>query len=1030
VFGEVPQEGMAARLALAVTVLLGPNNWITPMRFSILRPFHCRFGCLVALSGMMLAGVSRAPANVVPPFSQRTWDRASGLPGNEVSGLCLDRTGYLWISTPTGLARFDGSRFLNYDFIRTDQGIAPGLGAIVGDATGDGIWVAGYGGGLFRFRSGRFEEYALPGGYSQQRVARLFVAGDAALWIAFEGGEVMRLKDGRPEVFGEQFGLGPRRSSQIAADGAGRVWIANGPRLAWYEGGTLQALPSGNGSENVRIASARRDGPWVLTRGRLDKIVAGRVGLSVPIDESFSVRSVQTLLEDSTGAVWAGTRSRGVVRLALPGHNSELAIEKPEDVGALLEDGSGNIWIGSNGVGLIRLRPGGVRHFDKSQGLLESHTLGVCEDNAGTIWIANRDGGVAFVNEQGRARALTPPRLRDTFSARSVVPAGPEGVWVTTSYGLLRAGAGGLQSADAPGMPPQPPEHGEMRIMHQARNGDLWVDLDPGRLGRLRDRAWRVFSAEDGLATTAATLAISEDQEGRIWVGTEESRLYCLEADRFRPVPWAVPAEAGGIRAIYFDAAGRCWLGTAGAGLMRLDAPSGRALAERDGLPSNNLTQIVSDDAGNFWLGSPGGIFHVRGDELEQFFTGKIRRVEAVSLGADEGLGETNCVRNHHPSVWKSRDGMLWFATRQGLVAVDPRRSQVSDTPLVVRVDAARAGDRSWAADSVVHLPASTRTLELDYSVLCLSTPGRVRARYRLEGYEDDWATPETRGLARYSRLPPGEYRFVVEAHLAGVPGSSARARLTIVVLAAWWQTIWFRAGAVAAVLGLGGLMVRAWSHRRLRARLAKLERDSALEHERARIARNIHDDLGSGLTRISLLTQSDAPGDGRTQLDKIYNTVSTLTQSMDEIVWAVNPKNDDLEAFANYLTEYAQGYLADAGIRCRMLLPDLLPARTLTSQGRHHLFLACKEALNNVAKHAQATEVSLQISVTGDELRIVIADNGRGFPGGETAPGAGSGLANMRARLAELGGTCELTSSAGTVVTFTSPLAPPPHCL
>lgn len=981
------------------------------------------------LSGLLLGlGACRsAAAEIVPPFSQRNWHRANGLPSNEVTDLCIDRTGYLWVATTTGLARFDGTRFVNHTFAPAGQQSLSGFATIAADPVDDGLWVAPRAGGLLRFRSGLFEPVSLAGEFSRRAVAALFFAVDGALWISFEGGEVLRLHGDRRESFDARNGLTPGRVTHIASDGAGRIWFANGTLLARYDAGSLHPISVDDRNDDLRISSARQDGPWVLGRGWLHKVVNDQVALTVKVSADFNAHSVQALMEDSSGAIWTGTRSRGVRRLTLPDRKSDLVIAAPDDIGTLLEDASGNIWAGSNGGGLVRLRSGVLRRYDKTQGLLENHSLSVCQDNAGTIWLANRDGGVAFINEQGRVRTLEPLKVRETFTAFSIAPAAEStGIWVSSSHGLLRADRQGLRTGDAP----QPPDHGEMRISHAARNGDLWLALAPGRLGRLRNGEWKVFDETDGLGP-AAPQAIAEDGRGRIWVGTDNTGLYRFEEERFTRVPLVTPAAAGAIQAIHFDALSTGWLGTAGAGLLRLDAPAGRNLDDQHGLPAKNITQVISDDHGVLWFGSPEGIFHVRRDDLEDFFTGRVQRVDAVVIGVDEGLNEATCLGAHQPSVWKDSTGGLWFATRQGLVAVDPRLNKGAATPLAVKIDAVRGDGVTHEAGRVVRVPAQSRTVEVDYSVLSLSTPGRVRARMRLLGYDDDWTIADVRGLARYTRLPPGEYIFEVAGYLAGVSGTAATATLSIMVEAAWWQTLWFRCG----VAGLGLLLIvqgaRGWSHRRLRARLSKLERDSALEHERARIAQNIHDDLGAGLTRISLLTQSQSTGASRAQFDKIYNTVSALTQSMDEIVWAVNPKNDDLESLANYLAEFAQGFLADAGIRCRVLLPDFLPHHTLPAQCRHHLFLSCKEALHNVVKHAHASEVSLQLSVRDDRLVIVIADNGRGFPAtgtppDVTRPGAGNGLANMRSRLAALGGTCEISSSAaGVSVTLTARLTP-----
>jgi signal transduction histidine kinase len=230
-----------------------------------------------------------------------------------------------------------------------------------------------------------------------------------------------------------------------------------------------------------------------------------------------------------------------------------------------------------------------------------------------------------------------------------------------------------------------------------------------------------------------------------------------------------------------------------------------------------------------------------------------------------------------------------------------------------------------------------------------------------------------------------------------------------------------------ACAVGVVVIVVRHVSHRRLLERLARLERETALERERTRIAHNIHDDLGAGLTRISLLTQS-GHDKAKSQLDRIYDIVGDLIQSMDEIVWAVNPTNDDLENVANYLSEYAQGYLSDAGLRCRVRIPQALPAHVLTAQFRHHLFLTCKEALNNVVKHARATDVFIEINVVDEKLIVRIADNGVGLPPESARAAHRNGLNSMHARVREIGGDLDVSPAEdhGTVVTLTAHLSHP----
>jgi len=249
-------------------------------------------------------------------------------------------------------------------------------------------------------------------------------------------------------------------------------------------------------------------------------------------------------------------------------------------------------------------------------------------------------------------------------------------------------------------------------------------------------------------------------------------------------------------------------------------------------------------------------------------------------------------------------------------------------------------------------------------------------------------------------------------------------------VLPFFWQTWWFRSLSMASILGAAAFVGRTLTRRRLRRQIEEVERRHAIERERSRIARDIHDDLGASLTRITLLSQSarselQNPAQAATELDQIYHTAREVTRSMDEIVWAVNPKHDTLDSLSAYLGKFAQDYLRGAAVRCRLDIPMELPSWPLTSDVRHNVFLAFKEILHNIVKHSGAAEVQISLSVDGNAraFELVILDDGQGFRSacvdGEknSAPDrivSGQGLTNISSRLAEVGGRCEYSSQPG----------------
>jgi signal transduction histidine kinase len=240
------------------------------------------------------------------------------------------------------------------------------------------------------------------------------------------------------------------------------------------------------------------------------------------------------------------------------------------------------------------------------------------------------------------------------------------------------------------------------------------------------------------------------------------------------------------------------------------------------------------------------------------------------------------------------------------------------------------------------------------------------------------------------------------------------------------WAICLYGLTAVALVAGI----VRLVSHRRLRFRLARLEQLQSLERERMRIARDMHDEMGSKLTKISFLSEhahleSDGSGPLAGKIESIAQTSRELLKTMDEIVWAVNPHNDTLENLVSYLSHYATEYFQNTNIECELRLPPETPHHPLSSEVRHNLFLSFEEALNNVLKHSKASKVLVEMITKGLEFQIKISDDGSGFkaPNQEPVRGGtgGNGLRNMRQRLASIGGVCLISSKPGqgTIITM-----------
>jgi signal transduction histidine kinase len=437
-------------------------------------------------------------------------------------------------------------------------------------------------------------------------------------------------------------------------------------------------------------------------------------------------------------------------------------------------------------------------------------------------------------------------------------------------------------------------------------------------------------------------------------------------------------------------------------------------------------------------MSSYGGILRASEKDLNRCADGELAVVPFLNYGINDGLPTLECSEGLQSAGGKTADGRLWFPTAKGLVAVDPAGVKMNPLPPPVRIEAMRVDDKKFADGNDVEplkVPPGRHRIEFEYSGLSFIAPEKVRFKCRLNSFETEWADVGAKRFATYNYIPPGNYSFQVTACNNDGVWNETGASLSFEVLPYFWQTTSFRIlGGLFTVLAASGIV---WfdTLRRMRRRVERAERQRDIERERSRIAQDIHDDLGAQLTRITMMSESARgdlanPGRAAAGLEKIYDTARELTRSMDEIVWAVSPRHDTLESLATYLEKFAQDWLATAGFRCRLDLPLQFPEWHLTSEVRHNVFLAFKEALHNAVKHSGASEVLVRLAVNEKSFELAVEDNGRGFAVGEKAKkvsatqsrvASGNGLENMRRRLAAIGGSCEIQSApgAGTRVIF-----------
>ena len=421
--------------------------------------------------------------------------------------------------------------------------------------------------------------------------------------------------------------------------------------------------------------------------------------------------------------------------------------------------------------------------------------------------------------------------------------------------------------------------------------------------------------------------------------------------------------------------------------------------------------------------------------ELNEVAAGRTSTVRCVSYDESDGLlsVETNGQKSN-PAGCKARDGRLWFPTTKGVAVIDPKKVADDTIPPLTAIELVRANGEiifnSGPADpsqartnqsfqnprSPLRLPPGTaRVLEFHFTANSFVAPEKTRFKYRMIGLNDRWVEAGTRREAYFANLRPGPHQFeVIAANHRGV-WQEGGATFAFYVAPFVYQTWWFYLACGLAAVGVIAALV-AWRLRCLR-NLHRLQQQAAITDERSRIAKDLHDGLGADLTRLALLADLADGEDSTTATghrQKLSRSSREAARALKEMIWIANPANDTVEGLVSRICQTAEDFLGDARIRCRLELAPQLPEASLSLDQRRNLLLVAREALNNVVKHANATEVCLRADSSDHSLHLEIEDNGRGFEPA-SARADGLGLASMRQRVENMGGTFEIEAQPGS---------------
>ncbi len=993
--------------------------------------------CVLTVSFFAAGAVSAYGAS--SDWFARVWQSDDGLPDNSVTGVAQTSDGYLWVATQSGLVRFDGVQFKRVSLPNV-SGTRIEMIREMTVCKGDHLWLALEGGVVVSATPKGTKIYTAAQGLPVIRPSSITEDADGTVWVGYWDDTACRIADGEVKRFTGKDGLPFTGFCSLVTDGKKQLWFAEGNHVGVFRNGRFVSLISM--PERPACISARRSGGlWICAGQSLFNYQEGREPMKVAqLTSTSGAVDPLTLFEDRSGAVWIGTAASGLFRF--DGTNVIRVETSRGEIRSVTEDREGDIWVGTTGAGLNRLRPRALQLYGMEHGLPFETVQSVCEDTDGSLWVVTQNGSVA--HSRGESWLVVSTNANWPGGQASCVASDGRGaVWIgTADSGLYRWENGGytiVRKQD--GLASD-----KVWALMEDSASNLWVAMSvPSYVQRLRAGKLENFGLPSG---SRVVRAMVEDAAHVIWMGTEDGRLLRVNGHELVDETARTLARPIPIRCLQATPDGSLWIGYAGAGVGRLKNQEFVQIGMEQGLPDDFISQIMPDDHGRLWFAGNSGVFAVRQEQLEEVAEGRVDRVRAVIFGKNEGLPSLQANFGYGPAAVRTRDGRICFSMLTGLAVVSPDKIRVNSLPPPVVVERISVDGRTLTipgasqllggelkpagisgSDRVPEVPPQHHELKIDFNALSLVSPENVRFRYQLAGYNQKWIETTQRSVT-YSQMPPGQYRFHVTACNNSGVWNQTGAVLSFVVRPFFWQTWWFRLGLITVFTIGTAAIVYYISFRRLRQKLLRLEQETAVQKDRARIAKDLHDDLGAHLSQIAMLSELaqadlEKPVQASGHIDQIFRNAQLLTRSLDEIVWAVNPRNDTLDRFVAHVCQFAPEFLRTAGIRSRLDMPMDLPPVELAANVRHQMYLGLKEALHNVIKHAGATEVWLRLAVTPDALTLVVEDNGRGFVADAVRREGEDGLINLRHRMEEIGGYFkqESTPEQGTRITFVAPV-------
>jgi signal transduction histidine kinase/ligand-binding sensor domain-containing protein len=946
-------------------------------------------------------------------LARQSWSTEEGLPQNSVHAILQTHDGFLWIATEGGLARFDGVNFRVFAQASESAFTSDDVYCLAED-TRNALWI-GTSDGLLRKAGNSFKRFGVSDGMPSAATLDV-VAGPDGSVLALTPMGVARV-----DVQGKITTLHvPGNESALAVSRAanGEVWVATASEVLRYEGGELhreRSLPQRTSGSIVGLdVVPDRQAVWLRTVHDVI-LLSGEKQQTWSVGRELPGTRVESMSSDSSGLVWIGT-NRGLVSIdSRSGVLHQISAVGPNSVLSTAEDRDGDRWVGTEmgGVEVLRRRP-----FRSEPAIADQAVTAVVQTSDGDIWLATREDGLWRVRSGTVEWAAVSARLASRIVL--ALSAGTHGdLWVGTPDGLNHIDGNTVQTyTSANGLPDD-----FIRSLFADSDRTLWAGTRRGlaQLDGSTGKVLATYTHRDGLGSDSIgallRLGRTKNADGKagstgvndLWIATFDG-LSSLRDGKISTFTKTDGLSGKVITALAVDDSGALWIGTKTDGLTRYSGGAFTAFRQ-EGLP-NDIDSILADGQGRLWMGTRHGVAQVSIAMLEGCGADQHCTVGVSRYGYPDGLPSEDLSASGHPAASKIRGGELWFATSRGIAIVDP--SQIQRNPVAPPV----AIERLLVDDLEIPLTDGSATISpgharvtIEYAGLSFRAPSRIRFRYMLDGFDRHWTMAGSRRTAYYTNLPPGSYRFLVEAASSDGLWNGTSADIRFSVEPPYYRRWWFYLVVLAAV---GGLIVLLY-----RLRLRRLQREfNAVLIERNRIAREIHDTLAQDFVGVSLqleivaqmLARNDVSG-ARSQIDTTRKLVREGLDDARQSIWelrAVSAK-DSLPTRLGRVIQRA----GERGLSAECRVGGTY--RALPQEFEDEILRIAQEAVTNVVRHAGASTVAVDLRYSPESLLLRIVDDGCGFDVAAASSNDGHfGLKGMRERAAMIAGQLEIESLTG----------------